>query len=277
MTILPRYRSDLRSLAFVAATLVLLLAPHATAPPAFLAIPWIAATAFACFVASIINHNHMHCQVFAHRVANIPFNLALSVARGHTASGVIVPHNLNHHVHTSDGQDWIRPGLAGAGLGWRRLLRFVLHASTNMAVMRVRPGAPALPRSQQGSQRLEKVFLAAVVLALAWHDWRIFLAYQVLPWLLGLVLLVGVNLLQHDACEPARELGESRNFIGALGNWLCFNNGYHTAHHLRPGLHWSELPALHAQLAPRLPQPGLERASILRFLWRFGWTRAAGS
>jgi len=34
---------------------------------------------------------------------------------------------------------------------------------------------------------------------------------------------------------------------------LSGNLGYHTAHHYKPGVHWSKLPELHAKIADRIP------------------------
>jgi beta-carotene hydroxylase len=204
----------------------------------------------------------MHCRVFRRDRDNLLFNLALSVARGHSATGIVVPHQFNHHEEAGSGGDWIRPALAGKGLGWVRLMRYVWRASISMMVERGRIGAPLLPQRRCRSQRLERLFLAAGIGAAALHDWRIFLLFDVLPWLLGLCMLVAVNLLQHDACG----VGESRDFTGNVGNWMFFNNGYHSAHHLRPSVHWSALPALHAELGPTRQFP-----SILTYLWRFGW------
>jgi fatty acid desaturase len=271
----PRRRADWRSLLFVAAALALLATPHLWPVPHAWEAAWIAAATFACFVASIVNHNHMHCAVFARGGANAAFNVALSLARGHTATGIVVPHNLNHHVEAGRPRDWIRPQLAGAGLGWLRLVRYVAAASVHMAAMRLRADAPRLPQQLRAGWLLEKLVLAAVVLAALWHDPRTFAAFNALPWLLGLGLLVGVNLLQHDGCAAGDDLAGSRNFTGRLGNWLFFNNGYHTAHHLQPGAHWSDLPALHEALRGKLSAADLEHASILRYLWRFGWSRTA--
>lgn len=272
---LLRERADLRSLAFVAAAVLLLLVPHLWRPQGLAAFAWVAVSAWACFIASIVGHNHLHCAVFGRPAANIAFNVALSLARGHTASGIVVPHNFNHHPLALRDDDWIRPALAGHGLGWVRLARYVLRASVNMLVQRLGAGAPALPASQRRSLVIEKLALAAWIAGLLGSDWRVFALFDLVPWGIGLALLVGVNLLQHDRCDPDRPCGESRNFTGAFGNWLFFNNGFHTAHHLEPGLHWSRLPQRHAALRDQLPAADLEQRSILRYLWRFGWSRRA--
>jgi fatty acid desaturase len=53
-----------------------------------------------------------------------------------------------------------------------------------------------------------------------------------------------------------------------VANWIFFNNGLHTAHHLRPGLHWSRLRAFHEEVvAPRISEELNERSFILA-VWR---------
>jgi fatty acid desaturase len=268
-----RYRQDWRSLACVALTAITLALPHAWRPAGMLALLWIGCSAFLCFISSIVNHNHMHCEIFRARLMNRLLNLILSLVRGHTASDIIVPHNLNHHAQTSTPRDWIRPELAGAGLGWVRLARYVVSASANMQIQRRRDRAPRLEKRRQSSLVMERASLAVVILLASWHDWEVFLLFNVLPWMLGLALLVGANLLQHEGCEPDAPFGGSRNFTGQAGNWLLFNNGFHTAHHLDPGRHWSQLPALHSSIRVKLPREDLEMRSIAAYLWRFGWSR----
>ncbi len=265
---------DARSVAFILVTLTLLCMPHGVAVPDWLAPAWIVIVALLCFAASIVNHNHMHCATFRSPVANGAFEFALTLARGHTASDVIVPHNLNHHAEANREADWIRPQLAGEGLGWLRLARYVCKASFNMGVQRLHSGAPWLPPDKVASARAQRILLWVAILVACLHDPVVFLLFNALPWLAGLVVLVGVNLLQHDGCDERMPFGESRNFTSRVGNWLLFNNGYHTAHHFEPSRHWSELPALHATLRARLPRDDLEVESILGFLWQFGWRRA---
>ena len=47
-------------------------------------------------------------------------------------------------------------------------------------------------------------------------------------------------------------------------NALLFNNGYHTVHHLKPGVHWSQTPELHAQHVAKI------HPSLLVKSW-WGW------
>ncbi|KFA80879.1 hypothetical protein S40288_11604 [Stachybotrys chartarum IBT 40288] len=60
----------------------------------------------------------------------------------------------------------------------------------------------------------------------------------------------------------------ARNFTGQTLNYLCFNNGYHTVHHLHPGLHWSILPQKHQELIAPHIAPSLEISNILFYMWR---------
>lgn len=272
-----RHHADRRTLALVGLACAALILPPVLGPDAIPAGPWIAVSAMLCFIANIANHNHMHHATFQRRVLNQTFNLVLSICRGHTASGIIVPHNFNHHVESGGARDWIRPQLAGRGIGWVRLLRFIVAASVNMLIQRRHPGAPRLGARAELSRRREQRVLAAFILLGLLADWQVFLLFNVLPWMLGLAMLVGVNLLQHDACVPGPVVGGSRDFVGRAGNWLCLNNGYHTAHHQSPATHWSKLPDLHATLADRIRAQGLEYPSVLGFLWRFGWSSTASA
>jgi fatty acid desaturase len=49
------------------------------------------------------------------------------------------------------------------------------------------------------------------------------------------------------------EFEASYNITGRLFNLLTGNLGYHTAHHHKQGLHWSQLPALHEQIKDKIP------------------------
>ncbi len=264
---LLHYREDARSLAFTGVTLLLLLMPLAFDLPTALAPAWIAVSALFCFNTCIVNHNHVHKALFRSQPLNSLLGAVLTVAKGHTSTGVIVAHNLNHHRYHGAPRDWIRTELAGHGPGLWRLLRYTVRASLSMARGRNAPDAPRLGPVQQRQLRLEQVVLAGfVVLVLTLVPYKAALFIGV-PWLVGMASLVAVNLLQHDGCDPASRYNHSRNFTGRLGNWLFLNNGYHTVHHRNPGLHWSRLAEEHARIRHEI-DPRLDERSILGFLLR---------
>jgi len=55
-------------------------------------------------------------------------------------------------------------------------------------------------------------------------------------------------MLQHDGCDEGNNINSARNFTGSIINYLTFNNGYHTIHHMNPKLHWSKLPEMHNKM-----------------------------
>lgn len=262
-----RCTADRRALVFTTITLALLLIPFIVSLPVFLCPIWIGFSAVFCFNACVINHNHAHSPLFEQPLANRCFGLYLTLLRGHSSSGVIVPHNFNHHIKQGDEEDWIDPKLAGKGPGLARLGRYVLQASIKMARQRMLPDAPRLNHRGQQQVRLERVLLVIFVVAMLSIAPATTLLFLVLPWLLGVVMLVAVNLPQHDGCDAHSKYAHSRDFTGRLGNWFLFNNGFHSAHHEQPGLHWSELPEAHRTLLDKL-DPELIQRSMLGYIAR---------
>jgi hypothetical protein len=70
--------------------------------------------------------------------------------------------------------------------------------------------------------------------------------------------------VQHVEADAESEWNHSRNFVSPVLNALLFNNGYHTVHHLTPGVHWSQTPELHAKHVAKI------HPSLLVKSW-WGW------
>jgi fatty acid desaturase len=94
------------------------------------------------------------------------------------------------------------------------------------------------------------------------------LFFIVIPQLYGARSILRINLIQHDGCDTTSDWNHSRNFVGRAFNWIMCNNGFHTIHHNRAGMHWSELDAAHArEVVPRI-DPSLDEPSMVGYLAR---------
>jgi len=265
-----RHPADARPTATVLVAVALLLSPHFVAVPGWIVPLWVAFTVVLCCCCHVVVHNHSHRPMFDSNAANYAFNLIASISRGHCVSDILLPHNLNHHREQGGPDDWIAPAIAGQGPPLVRLFHFTYRASWNMVTKRRgmgETGRRMLPEPFRTSIRWEKKLLPAVVVLSLLHDWRTALLFQGIPWAASLGWLVVINLFQHDGCDPSTKYAHSRNFVGRFTNWLFFNNGYHTVHHLYPGMHWTDTPMAHAKIAGRIPER-LSEGSILRFFWR---------
>jgi len=88
----------------------------------------------------------------------------------------------------------------------------------------------------------EYVVFFGTMIVLFLFDWRRALLFVQV----ALFLIQCVNFLQHVKTDAQSEWNHSRNFVSPTLNILLFNNGYHTVHHWKPGVHWTLTPKLHA-------------------------------
>jgi fatty acid desaturase len=264
------YPEDRRTVVVATLHLALMIAPYALGLPVRYAILFVPICGVLSFSSWAIIHNHIHVRTFRVAWLNDLGAMLIGLTVGHPPTGLVVTHNMNHHIHIGKDADWSRPANAGGGWGALRLLRYAVVTPLRMARGRSAPGQADLPpalRRQRTRERwlIYPLGLVALVLAPA-----TFLCFTLPIWIAGSLIFLGVNLLQHDACDPWSETAHSRDFTGRFINFLFFNGGYHTVHHNRPGLHWSRLPAEHRRRLPdrAAVRPDLEMPSLLAYVVR---------
>jgi fatty acid desaturase len=54
--------------------------------------------------------------------------------------------------------------------------------------------------------------------------------------------------------DTGSELTASRNTSSRIYNFISWNLGYHTAHHIKSYVHWSRLPEFHAKISHAIPE-----------------------
>jgi len=259
-----RHPADLRALGFLL-TQTLLMAGLWTG--VFRNIfAWYAA-AWLAVIATNIKHNHMHRRLFCGAVPNLLLEHWLGLLTGTTATSIITEHNLRHHGHPNEEEDFVRANLVGYQAQWINVLCFYPRAAWELYVHKPldfkiwwQTNRKLFWRGLAEQATLWSTFAVLLIL-----NWQATLLYVALPWLHGQWWLITFGLFQHQDLDGEDPWQNSRNITGRCFNWFFFNIGYHTAHHLRPALHWSELPAYHEhEVAPRI-DPRL----ISPNLWRF--------
>lgn len=84
-----------------------------------------------------------------------------------------------------------------------------------------------------------------LMIALGFYNLKATLAVFILPLIFARFAMMAGNWAQHafiDADDPDNIYKNSITCINTVYNKKCFNDGYHIGHHLRPALHWTEMP-----------------------------------
>ena len=237
-----------------------------------------------CYLAiacGVIAHNHNHRATFHSRRLNNAFGHVLTVFYGYPTIMWIPTHNLNHHHFVN------RPG--DATITWRYTNKHNLFVAATYplvsAYFQTEPVQRYVRLAKRKNRSLYSRILFQYAFWIAFYCGMMFLAWYlyhgqqfgrglyvwffslVLPAICSFTIIMVFNYIQHVHADAWSDIDHSRNFTGRMFNFLFFNNGFHTVHHERPGLHWSELPAAHAKIAADI-DPRLNEKSLCWFMVR---------
>lgn len=217
---------------------------------------------------TLLNHNHRHHNVFSNNKLNEFLNYIISLCIGAPSTRLHLVHHYNHHFHYPTHADWSHFETNAEGKGFTRILTYLKNATREMNKHR-----EELVKTEhhRRSLRYEKILLYSFSVFALWINWKVFLLLILPGWFLGLSLLLTSNLLNHDYCDVNDEINHSRDFLNPIENWFFCNNGYHTAHHLNPHLHWEELPDLHAKSVVPFKKKEFMAGSFLIFLLKYSF------
>ena len=263
-----RYKADRRTLFFVALYFTCLTTLWLKAPAFWpLHVALVMVTSVLAFMGAVATHNALHSPPFKSRPLNRAFQVVLTLTYGHPVSAYVPGHNLSHHRFTQTNKDVMRTTKMRFRYNLLNILFFLVRVapgimkadSTYVKAMHKR--SPVWFR-QYVIEASAFFGMSALLLVL---DWKKFLLYWMLPHTYAAWGIVSMNYPQHDGCDPDSEWNHSRNFVGKLVNWWPYNNGYHTLHHIEPGLHWSLLPEEHKKRVAPFIDPRLDQKSLIAF------------
>ena len=248
-----RYKVDRRSVTLVG----IMFAAHAGV--FFLAPTWLAAVmviplAVGSMFIAAINHHHQHFNTFRSAWMNRVFDIALSLQTGIAPFSWVLHHNLGHHVNylsqrphsQADESKWTRRD--GSQMG---RIEYTIDLMLNHQIDIFRIGR-RYPKYFRAFLWMKIPLWAIIGLALYVNPVNAVLAILI-PGFITLTHTSWVTYGHHAGLYTTDPYDASRNCVNPLFNYLSCNLGYHTAHHKRPGVHWSLLPKIHDEIKHRIP------------------------
>ncbi len=248
-----KYRADRRPVAFASAT----FAVHAFIfffAPTWLALVCVVPLVLVSMFVAPINHHHQHLNSFRAPWQNRIYDLVLALQTGIAPFAWVLHHNIGHHVNYLNQRPHARPDESkwtrrdGSTMGRvEYTIDLVLHHQIDIVRLGLRHRRYLRPFLWM------KLPLWTILgLALWYNPVNAFLAI-LLPGFLTLVHTAWATYEHHAGFHPTSHYDASFNNTNPLYNFMTCNLGLHTAHHLRPGVHWSLLPAIHAEILDRIP------------------------
>lgn len=200
-------------------------------------------------------HNHAHLKLFRTRSLNTAYDILLAQLTGYSTVEWELQHARGHH------QNYLEPlsdltspvNERGETLGlwhftWQGTVR-TFHEAHQIARADAERGRPRALRRLWVHLGLQMLFSCVWL----WLNPVMGLIFFVASNLLCRAMLWWGTYWQHINAPCTHVYDASNTTTNAWLNGLIFNNGYHTAHHEQPGLHWSKLPERTRSIQSRIP------------------------
>jgi len=266
-----KYKADIRSVFFMFLTTALFvyLWKNGSELSTALFVPLYILQLYMAVVVAVMVHNHEHLPMWKSKALNILTDNWLTMFYGFPVFGWIPTHNSNHHVYINKEPDYTRTYQVTEK---NNLLTLVTYPA--LSGMKQQKAIYQYMVSLWNTNRRKfwfhsiQVFSLIIFIAVAFIlDWKKAIWYVIIPQQISLYSVLIFNYVQHIHADEESPINHSRNFTGWGLNFTLPNNGYHTAHHISPGLHWSKLAEKHKELESQI-DPRLNEKSFLWFIFR---------
>ncbi len=266
-----KYQADLRTVCFMMITTGLLVLLWLLGPTLnWLAwIPLYILQLVMAVCVSVMTHNHKHLQMWKSKFMNIMTDNWLTMFYGFPVFAWEPTHMNNHHAHINTDEDYTRTYRYTEKNNLFTLLtypsvssRFQLKPVIDFFISRWQ-----ISKQKFFFNSLQLICLIAFIVIALILDWKKALVYVIIPQQISVYSVLIFNYIQHVHADEETQYNNSRNMTGTLLNFVLINNGFHTAHHISPGLHWSKLKEKHYKLADKI-DPSLNESNFGWFLVR---------
>ncbi|WP_158278815.1 fatty acid desaturase [Leucothrix arctica] len=199
---------------------------------------------------SAFTHHHQHHKTFRSPVLNHILEFFYFLHTGATSNMWVLQHNLGHHINYKEPLKDEARWMTNNGQTMSALKYTVFNTLTIYGhVFHIGKRHPKLLKSVVYHHVIGLLLLATLLYYQPINALLLFLV----PMLLIFIFTVFATYDHHAELDTGTPLHASRNNLNKLHNIMHGNLGYHTAHHLRPGLHWSKLPEFHETIKDQIP------------------------
>lgn len=209
------------------------------------------------------NHHHQHVATFKQTWLNRLLELVYAFHTGITTNAWVLHHNLGHHLNyldqTKDESAWRRPD--GTDMG---CFEYTMTIAATGYLRAYKVGKKH-PKFQKPFKNMG-ILVVALLALLFYYNWLNALIVFFVPMTAGYVITCWHTYYHHAGLDTDDHLEASYNIMHRWYNRLTGNLGYHTAHHMKQGLHWSKLPDYHEEIKAGIPEH-LYRPPCIPFKW----------
>ncbi len=245
-----RYREDLLPVVLLLGIFSIDVAVYLCVDSWWLLVPYALLSLIPKAAACAFNHHHQHVSTFTHWLPNRLIELVYAFTTGVSSQAWVLHHSLGHHVNyldqVKDESRWARADGTPMGeleYSWM---------TTSTAYTRAWATGARFPKQRRLFLGMGLLSLAIVAALVGYRPLPGAVLFVCVP-LIALFLTAMATWTHHTGRSTASHLVACNNILQPFYNRLTGNLGYHTAHHLKPGVHWSRLPALHAEIAAAIP------------------------
>jgi fatty acid desaturase len=208
------------------------------------------------------NHHHQHLPTFRGKPLNRLLELSYALHTGVTTNLWLLHHVLGHHHHyldqSKDESRWKRKD--GTTMG---VIEYTLNVAAT-AYYRGYQVGKKYPSQYRTHLIYTLLTLFVVVMLTVYQPLQAAFVF-IIPMVVGLLITAWATYDHHAGLDSQNDFEASYNNMNKLFNFLTGNLGYHTAHHYKQGVHWSELPMLHEEIKEQIPNE-LYRSSLWELL-----------
>ena len=264
-----RHREDRLPVFLILCLFAIDLAVYALVDSAFVIVAWAGLSMLPKAGVCAFNHHHQHVATFTKALPNRLLEIVYALHTGVSSQAWVLHHSLGHHLNylnqEKDESRWARDD--GSRMGeWE--YSFITAATAYPRAWSVGAKYPRIRRLFVSMGVVTLVILTGLV---AYRPFAGLALFVVAP----AIMLFGTAMAtwsHHSDRETESHFVACNNILQPFYNVLTGNLGYHTAHHYKPGVHWSKLPELHSEIAEKIPSEAYVEPG---FPWKLASSKGA--